>query len=251
MLVGTTSVEKSELLSSLLSEQEIPHNLLNAKPENVERESEIVAQAGRAGAVTIATNMAGRGTDIILGGNSDYMARLKLREVLLARLVKPEDDHKPLCRCSAVPLQEVLLILLRLAATQQRVLPLPSLTQIDKALGQLARDLVKAWVIDPTVIELRKWIATAAEKAPTEDPQIQVLREAISRVKTEYDAVKQEEGRVRDAGGLHVIGTERHESRRADNQLRGRAGRQGDPGSTRFLSLGDNLLRSWGDRSPA
>ena len=93
-------MEKSELLSSLLAEQEIPHNLLNAKPENVERESEIVAQAGRAGAVTIATNMAGRGTDIILGGNSDYMARLKLREVLLGRLVKPEEDHKP-----PVPLQ--------------------------------------------------------------------------------------------------------------------------------------------------
>ena len=87
-------------LSALLAEQDIPHNLLNAKPENVERESEIVAQAGRAGAVTIATNMAGRGTDIILGGNSDYMARLKLREVLLPRLVKPEDDHKP-----PVPLQ--------------------------------------------------------------------------------------------------------------------------------------------------
>ena len=88
------------MLSSLLAEQEIPHNLLNAKPENVERESEIVAQAGRAGAVTIATNMAGRGTDIILGGNSDYMARLKLREVLLGRLVKPEDDYEP-----SLPLQ--------------------------------------------------------------------------------------------------------------------------------------------------
>ena len=93
-------MEKSELLSSLLAEQEIPHNLLNAKPENVEREAEIVAQAGRAGAGTIATNMAGRGTDIILGGNSDYMSRLKLREVLLPRLVKPEDDHK-----APVPLQ--------------------------------------------------------------------------------------------------------------------------------------------------
>ena len=103
VLVGTTSVEKSELLSALLAEQDIPHNLLNAKPENVERESEIVAQAGRAGAVTIATNMAGRGTDIILGGNSDYMARLKLREVLLPRLVKPEDNHKP-----PVPQQETL-----------------------------------------------------------------------------------------------------------------------------------------------
>ena len=89
VLVGTTSVEKSELLSALLFEQQIPHNLLNAKPENVEREAEIVAQAGRSGAVTIATNMAGRGTDIILGGNSDYMARLKLKETLMPLLVKP------------------------------------------------------------------------------------------------------------------------------------------------------------------
>ena len=98
------------------------------------------------------------------------------------------------------------------------------------------------------MIELEERIATAAEKAPTEDPQIQALREAIARVKGEYDAVvKQEESRVREAGGLHVIGTERHESRRVDNQLRGRAGRQGDPGSTRFfLSLGDNLLRIFG-----
>ena len=102
VLVGTTSVEKQSELEFAVGEQEIPHNLLNAKPENVERESEIVAQAGRAGAVTIATNMAGRGTDIILGGNSDYMARLKLREVLLGRLVKPEDDHKPPVLSSAM-----------------------------------------------------------------------------------------------------------------------------------------------------
>ncbi|HHP7244296.1 MAG TPA: preprotein translocase subunit SecA, partial [Elainellaceae cyanobacterium] len=92
VLVGTTSVEKSELLSTLLSELKVPHNLLNAKPENVERESEIIAQAGRKGAVTIATNMAGRGTDIILGGNADYMARLKVREYLMPRIVKPEDE---------------------------------------------------------------------------------------------------------------------------------------------------------------
>ena len=251
VLVGTTSVEKSELLSSLLAEQEIPHNLLNAKPENVERESEIVAQAGRAGAVTIATNMAGRGTDIILGGNSDYMSRLKLREVLLGRLVKPEDDHKP-----PVPLQ-------RsgapagfsdtpappLSRKDESLFPCPLTDDTDQALGQLASALVKAWGDRAlTVIELEECIATAAEKAPTEDPQIQALREAIARVKAEYDVVvKQEESRVRTAGGLHVIGTERHESRRVDNQLRGRAGRQGDPGSTRFfLSLGDNLLRIFG-----
>ena len=100
VLVGTTSVEKSEVLSALLQEEGIPHNLLNAKPENVEREAEIVAQAGRTGAVTIATNMAGRGTDIILGGNTDYMARLKVREALLPRLVRPEEGHRP-----PVPLQ--------------------------------------------------------------------------------------------------------------------------------------------------
>ena len=234
-----------------MSQQDIPHNLLNAKPENVERESEIVAQAGRAGAVTIATNMAGRGTDIILGGNSDYMARLKLREALLGRLVKPEDDHKPSVSAqrsssaggfadSVAPM---------LPRSSESLYPCPLTDATDQALGQLARDLVKAWGDRAlTVIELEERIATAAEKAPIEDPQIQALREAIAGVKTEYDAVvKQEEARVREAGGLHVIGTERHESRRVDNQLRGRAGRQGDPGSTRFfLSLGDNLLRIFG-----
>ena len=243
-------VEKSELLSSLLAEQEIPHNILNAKPENVERESEIVAQAGRAGAVTIATNMAGRGTDIILGGNSDYMARLKLREVLLGRLVKPEDGHKP-----PVPSQRSSADGFAdgappsVPSSAKSLYPCSLSDDTDQALAQLARDLVKAWGDRAlTVIDLEERIATAAEKAPTDDPQIQSLREAIARVKIEYDAVvKEEESRVREAGGLHVIGTERHESRRVDNQLRGRAGRQGDPGSTRFfLSLGDNLLRIFG-----
>ena len=251
VLVGTTSVEKSELLSSLLSEQEIPHNLLNAKPENVERESEIVAQAGRAGAVTIATNMAGRGTDIILGGNSDYMARLKLREVLMSRLVKPEEGHKPptpLQRSPATGFTDVPASVTP-ARNVDSLYPC-SLSEItDQMLASLARDLVKVWGDRAlSVIELEERIATAAEKAPTTDSQIQSLRDAIAAVKAEYDVVvKEEEARVRDAGGLHVIGTERHESRRVDNQLRGRAGRQGDPGSTRFfLSLGDNLLRIFG-----
>ena len=250
VLVGTTSVEKSELLSSLLAELDIPHNLLNAKPENVERESEIVAQAGRAGAVTIATNMAGRGTDIILGGNSDYMARLKLREVLLGRLVRPEEDHKPpvpLQRSEAAGFSEAPAPSAN--ANRDSLYPCALTEDTDQALGQLARDLVKAWGDRAlSIIDLEERIATAAEKAPTDDSEIQALRQAIARVKDEYDAVvKQEEERVRDAGGLHVIGTERHESRRVDNQLRGRAGRQGDPGSTRFfLSLGDNLLRIFG-----
>jgi preprotein translocase subunit SecA len=258
VLVGTTSVEKSELLSALLVEQQIPHNLLNAKPENVEREAEIVAQAGRAGAVTIATNMAGRGTDIILGGNSDYMARLKLREVLLPRLVRPEEGHRPpvpLQRsaqangfaagqgpaASAKPPSE--------ARAIGALYPCALSDSTDHGLGQLAHNLVLAWGDRQlTVLELEDRIAQAAEKAPTDDAAIQQLREAIALVKAEYEQVtKAEEQQVREAGGLHVIGTERHESRRVDNQLRGRAGRQGDPGSTRFfLSLEDNLLRIFG-----
>ncbi len=264
VLVGTTSVEKSELLSALLAEQQIPHNLLNAKPENVEREAEIVAQAGRAGAVTIATNMAGRGTDIILGGNSDYMARLKLREVLLPQLVRPEEGHKP-----PIPLQrsseggggfsagangaDASATAAFKAPSEARAIgalyPCALSEDADGALTHLAKDLVKAWGDRAlTVLELEDRIAQAAEKAPTDDPQIQALRDCIAQVKAEYEVVvTQEEARVRDTGGLHVIGTERHESRRVDNQLRGRAGRQGDPGSTRFfLSLEDNLLRIFG-----
>jgi preprotein translocase subunit SecA len=258
VLVGTTSVEKSELLSALLAEQQIPHNLLNAKPENVEREAEIVAQAGRAGAVTIATNMAGRGTDIILGGNSDYMARLKLREVLLPRLVRPEEGHRP-----PIPLQQRSQEAAGFGAAAEAAAPkAPSEARAigalypctltddtDRQLAQLAQDLVKAWGDRSLgVLELEDRIAQAAEKAPTDDPQIQAMRELIAHVKGEYDAVvRQEEQQVREAGGLHVIGTERHESRRVDNQLRGRAGRQGDPGTTRFfLSLEDNLLRIFG-----
>ena len=239
VLVGTTSVEKSELLSALLAEQDVPHNLLNAKPENVEREAEIVAQAGRAGAVTIATNMAGRGTDIILGGNSDYMARLKLREVLLPKLVRPENEHRPIPSAKAA----------REARSLGSLYPCSLSESTDQALVTLAKALVNAWGDRQlTLLELEDRIAQAAEKAPSEDPQIQALRDCIAQVKAEYDAVvKQDEQQVREAGGLHVIGTERHESRRVDNQLRGRAGRQGDPGSTRFfLSLEDNLLRIFG-----
>jgi len=239
VLVGTTSVEKSELLSALLAEQDIPHNLLNAKPENVEREAEIVAQAGRAGAVTIATNMAGRGTDIILGGNSDYMARLKLREVLLPKLVRPENEHRPIPSAKAA----------REARSLGSLYPCSLSETSEQELVTLAKALVNAWGDRQlTLLELEDRIAQAAEKAPSEDPQIQALRDCIAQVKAEYDAVvKQDEQQVREAGGLHVIGTERHESRRVDNQLRGRAGRQGDPGSTRFfLSLEDNLLRIFG-----
>ncbi len=256
VLVGTTSVEKSELLSSLLYEEKIPHNLLNAKPENVEREAEIIAQAGRAGAVTIATNMAGRGTDIILGGNSDYMARLKLKEILIPLLVKPDNEHKP-----PIPKQRNSKskggfsaktgsnLKKNISNSSTSLFPCKLDEAIEKKLQLLSDELVKNWGDRQlSVLELDDRIATAAEKAPTNDNLIKLLRESLSDVKKEYEKVLiYEEEQVREAGGLHVIGTERHESRRVDNQLRGRAGRQGDLGSTRFfLSLDDNLLRIFG-----
>ena len=176
VLVGTVSIEKNEHLSYLLSREGIKHNLLNAK--NHEKEAEIVAQAGKLGAVTVATNMAGRGTDIMLGGNAEYMAK---------------------------------------------------------------NDLRKAGLSD-------ELIAEATGYAETDDQEILDARalfaEALARHKAE---IAGEADRVREAGGLFIIGTERHDSRRIDSQLRGRAGRQGDPGETRFyLSLEDDLLRLFG-----
>ena len=255
VLVGTTSVEKSELISSLLEEEQIPHNLLNAKPENVEREAEIVAQAGRPGAVTIATNMAGRGTDIILGGNSDYMARLKIKELLSSRLIKPEEGHKPPIplqrsnKSEGFKLSEINQKINTNKNSLNQLFPVNLSDETDKELGKIIANLVKAWGDRTlTTIQLEDRIATAAEKSPLEDENISSLRKAINLIKAEYqEVIKHEEQNVRDAGGLHVIGTERHESRRVDNQLRGRAGRQGDLGSTRFfLSLEDNLLRIFG-----
>ena len=256
VLVGTTSVEKSELLSRLLQERKIPHNLLNAKPENVERESEIIAQAGRKGAVTIATNMAGRGTDIILGGNSEYMARLKLREYFMPRIVQPEDDD-------GVSVVQVPGIGGRPAPqgfdpTKKKVKSWKASaqifpTQLSKNAEQMLVAAVELAVKEYGARSLSELqaddiVAIASEKAPTKDPVIQKLREAYNLTRKEYDAfTSTEHDEVVQLGGLHVIGTERHESRRIDNQLRGRAGRQGDPGSTRFfLSLEDNLLRIFG-----
>ncbi|WP_017314364.1 preprotein translocase subunit SecA [Mastigocladopsis repens] len=257
VLVGTTSVEKSEYLSQLLRQMEIPHELLNARPENVEREAEIVAQAGRRGAVTIATNMAGRGTDIILGGNAEYMSRLKLREYFMPRVVKPEDeDMFGIHRASGlpspgtgggqgfVPGKKV-----KTWKASPQVFP----TQLSKETEKLLKEAVDSAVREYgdrslSELEAEDKVAVAVEKAPTDDRVIQKLREAYNRIKHEYEQfTSREHDEVVELGGLHVIGTERHESRRIDNQLRGRAGRQGDPGSTRFfLSLEDNLLRIFG-----
>ncbi|BAZ10624.1 preprotein translocase SecA subunit [Calothrix sp. NIES-4071] len=257
VLVGTTSVEKSEYLSQLLRQMEIPHELLNARPENVEREAEIVAQAGRSGAVTIATNMAGRGTDIILGGNAEYMARLKVREYFMPRLVQPEDeDTFGIQRASGLPGghggggqgftpgKKV-----KTWRASPEIFP----TQITKETENLLKQAVESAAREYgerslPELEAEERIAVAAEKAPTDDPVIQKLRDAYNRIRHEYEEfTKTEHNKVVELGGLHVIGTERHESRRIDNQLRGRAGRQGDPGSARFfLSLEDNLMRIFG-----
>nr|NP_053991.1 preprotein translocase subunit SecA [Porphyra purpurea]P51381.1 RecName: Full=Protein translocase subunit SecA [Porphyra purpurea]AAC08267.1 Preprotein translocase subunit [Porphyra purpurea] len=219
-LVGTTSVEKSELLSKLLTEYKIPHSLLNAKPENVEKESDIIAQAGRQSSVTIATNMAGRGTDIILGGNPSYIAKSILIDLLIKK-ISVQNNLK---------LQQ---------------LSLKTQYCINQILKSLEDDLIYA---NLSVLELEKKISIACEQvAISRNLEIQ-LRKAYQLIFQEYENIfSQEKKYVAQAGGLHVIGTERHESRRIDNQLRGRAGRQGDPGSSRFfLSIEDNLLRIFG-----
>ena len=176
VLVGTVSIEKSEELSDMLKRRGIKHNVLNAK--NHEKEAEIVAQAGKLGAVTVATNMAGRGTDIMLGGNAEYLAKADLR---------------------------------------------------------------KAGMSD-------ELIAEATGYAETDNQEILDARKMFADAEAKYkDEIKEEAEKVREVGGLFILGTERHESRRIDNQLRGRAGRQGDPGESRFyLSLEDDIMRLFG-----
>jgi|LauGreDrversion4_2_1035121.scaffolds.fasta_scaffold01542_7 preprotein translocase subunit SecA len=214
VLIGTTSVEKSELLSSLLNEYGVPHNLLNAKPENLKREAEIIAQAGRKGAVTIATNMAGRGTDILLGGNSEYMAKTMLKcflnSIFFGINLEKNLDSELYSLCSFL------------------------------------ESRIKNSIVSES--ELENLLAIACEKVFTDNSIVIILR-AMYFILLEkyYKNISQERSEVLNLGGLHVIGTERHESRRIDNQLRGRSGRQGDPGSSRFfLSLEDNLLRIFG-----
>jgi len=253
VLVGTTSVEKSELLSHLLGQLSVPHQLLNAKPENVERESEIVAQAGRSGTVTISTNMAGRGTDIILGGNAEYMGRLKIREYLMPRIVKPEDGGlaiaaSPKARQKSQGFDGTATAPKTWKASAQ-LFPTELPPEVESQLKDVVDFAVKQYgEQNLPELEAEDRLAVASEKAPTEDPFVQQLRDVYQRIVEVYEEFTDaEHNKVVELGGLHVIGTERHESRRVDNQLRGRAGRQGDPGSTRFfLSLQDNLLRIFG-----
>ncbi|XP_057995892.1 protein translocase subunit SecA, chloroplastic [Hevea brasiliensis] len=240
VLVGTTSVEQSDALSEQLRETGIPHEVLNAKPENVEREAEIVAQSGRLGAVTIATNMAGRGTDIILGGNAEFMGRLKLREMLMPRVVKPTEGG--FVSVKKLPPRKTWKV-------NQSLFPC-KLTNENTNLAEEAIELaVKSWgQRSLTELEAEERLSYSCEKGPAQDEVIAKLRIAYLEIVKEYKVYTEEEKKkVVSAGGLHVVGTERHESRRIDNQLRGRSGRQGDPGSSRFfLSLEDNIFRIFG-----
>lgn len=212
-LIGTTNVEKSELLAQMLDELEVPYNLLNAKPENISRESEIISQAGKKFTITISTNMAGRGTDIILGGNPTYITKL-----LLIKYIENEinldninsDYH--------------------LNAKQKTIL----------------QKFNKRKILNiKNAEEYIENVISNQEKITDNDKAIYTLYTELHK---EYSQIFNDEKKeILQLGGLYVIGTERHESRRIDNQLRGRAGRQGDIGSSRFfLSLQDNLLRIFG-----
>nr|YP_009550227.1 SecA [Tisochrysis lutea]AUM82529.1 SecA [Tisochrysis lutea] len=218
VLIGTTTIEKSELLAALLQEYGVNYRLLNARPENVESESEIVAQAGCQGAITISTNMAGRGTDIALGGNLKLVLNAKLKTVIqnlhLADINKELDEgEKDPLVCKFTPFFRSL--------NEQEI-------KKPEFLSNFIDYLTKG-------LKLENKILTEFH-----DLYIKVFDE----LNTEWQEKKVV---VSQLGGLHVIGTERHESRRIDNQLRGRSGRQGDPGSSRFfLSLDDKLLRLFG-----
>ena len=227
ILIGTTTVEKSEMLAQLLSEYQLSYQVLNAKPENTRRESEIVAQAGKQNAITIATNMAGRGTDIILGGNLDFQIQKELYDLLtLARnyiSVKKINIFKLILKNSFAYKPQKFFSVLYSLLNEPTFL---ELSDID-----ILRLLRKSDnLVNPNTIC---------------ESSIKFLINELNFYYKKHQ--KQENQIVKNLGGLYIIGTEKNDSRRVDNQLRGRSGRQGDPGVSRFfLSLDDNLLRLFG-----
>ena len=208
ILIGTASVEKSEFLSELFTISKIPHQVLNAKPENVKRESEIVAQAGERSAVTIATNMAGRGTDIILGGNPLFKVKQKLSDFLLEDLKREENS------------------------------------EIENLLTKTYQEYKTTDNLDKLEIDIKNLPYSLENSLPS-------LKEVYNSLYTLISLEWEKENKlVKSLGGLFVLGTERHETRRIDNQLRGRAGRQGDPGASQFfVSLEDELIKVFGGDS--
>ena len=227
ILVGTTTVEKSEMLAQLLNEYKLSYEILNAKPENVRRESEIVAQAGAKGSITIATNMAGRGTDIILGGNINFKIQKKLYDILTL------SKNYVLSKKTNIFQSQ---LIKQFEGSSQKFL---------SVLLYLLDDPEFLKLSDVDILKILKENDRVA--IPTISYQCSIrflINELISYSKKHQE---QENKIVKNLGGLYIIGTERKDSRRVDNQLRGRCGRQGDPGTSRFfLSLDDNLLRLFG-----
>jgi preprotein translocase subunit SecA len=214
VLVGTTSVERSEIVCNLLEQAGIPFEVLNAKPENVERESEIVAQSGRKGAVTIATNMAGRGTDILLGGNPEFMARLKMREMLMPKVVNLVDEEDGPRRLRPLTINSW--------NVSPKLYPCSVSDEGAKLANEAVDAAVASWGAGQLAeLDAEERLAFACEKAPTDDPVVQKIRAAFLRIEADFKKVTDEEKvEVQELGGLHVVGTERHESRRIDNQVR-------------------------------
>jgi preprotein translocase subunit SecA len=232
-LIGTTSVAQSEILVAALKEEGIEAELLNASPKNAPRESEIIAQAGRAGIVTVATNMAGRGTDILLGGCPKTMARIKTRSSLIEQGVISDEE------AANLP-----------PTPPESYFPCPLNDDIELALKTAASSIKKARGTDISAIDLDEILTVANDATEAEDDPDYViqLREATEAINDLYSEVLNEEKEaVKARGGLYVMGTNRHESSRIDRQLRGRAGRQGDPGSSRFfLSFEDDMFVIFG-----
>jgi preprotein translocase subunit SecA len=227
ILIGTTTVEKSEMLAQLLNEYKLPYQILNAKPENVRRESEIVAQAGKRGSITIATNMAGRGTDIILGGNINFKIQKKLYDILtLSKNYKLSKKENIL---------ESALINQFEGSSQKFLSVLISLLNDPKFLKLSDLDILRILRENDRI------------SIPTISYQCSIRYLINELIRYNKKSQEQENKIVKNLGGLYIIGTERNDSRRVDNQLRGRCGRQGDLGASRFfLSLDDNLLRLFG-----
>lgn len=236
VLIGTTSIAASEVIVKELKERGgIDAEILNALPKNAARESEIIAQAGRAGVVTVATNMAGRGTDILLGGCPSTMAKIRMRSILVPALgaaMKEQELEKipPSPKDSYYPTNDI---------------PVSSIDLIQSAGKEISQ-----MYSDMTTLQLEDILSTATDTTEAEDDPSHIiqLREAYESIVNTYKPILDEEKEVvRSKGGLYVMGTTRHESSRIDDQLRGRSGRQGDPGSSRFfLSFEDDIFVIFG-----
>jgi preprotein translocase subunit SecA len=226
ILIGTTTVENSEMLADLLKEYQLSYRLLNAKPENVKRESEIVAQAGEIGSITIATNMAGRGTDIILGGNITFKVRKQLYNILVS--------YKS--QSTSIKLNDIFPLTKDITFTSQKFLSVLNSLLNDSNFLNLSSTGILKFLNEIDQIRIPKIPYQCS---------IKFLLSELEKFEKKNQNINNKI--VKNLGGLYIIGTERNNSRRIDNQLRGRCGRQGDPGTSRFfLSLEDSLFRNFG-----